>query len=267
MTETLAVLGMTLLVVLAGCGGFAGPGDQPSPSTDVAEPTDSGGPETGTAWIVTVTRVIDGDTIEVVFPNGETDTVRLLGVDTPETSHGSVTPDEFEGIPDTAAGRDHLYTWGQNAAQYATETLAGETVRIETDERADRRGGFGRLLAYVYLDGENVNERLLANGYARLYDSQFTMRDTFRDAERDARDGAVGLWGFEASSGSAPASIAGLSGVAFVSPSRHLRVTSASLPRHLHVDPHGSPTSLGGLGLCYLRGNRAVFAWPDSSDV
>jgi len=203
--ETIAVLGVTLLVLLAGCGGFAETGDQPSPSTDAAEPTGSGGPETGTAWVVTVTRVIDGDTIEVAFPNGETDTVRLLGVDAPETSRESVTPDEFEGIPDTSAGRDHLHAWGQNAARYAAETLAGETVRIETDERADRRGGFGRLLAYVYLDGENVNERLLANGYARLYDSRFTMRDAFRDAERDAREGGVGLWGFEPVSSSDPA--------------------------------------------------------------
>jgi len=201
--ETIAVLGVTLLVVLAGCGGFAGTGDRASPSADAAD--EPRGPDSGTEWTVSVTRVIDGDTIEVAFPNGETDTVRLLGVDTPETTYDSVTPGEF-GIPDTAAGRDHLHAWGQRATRYATETLAGETVRIETDPDADRRGGFGRLLAYVYLDGENVNERLLANGYARLYDTPFSLRDAFRETEREARAESVGLWGFEASTDSRPAS-------------------------------------------------------------
>ena len=54
-----------------------------------------------------VSRVIDGDTIEVRYRNGTTDTIRLLGVDTPETS-GGVSPQEFKGIPDTEAGRAHL---------------------------------------------------------------------------------------------------------------------------------------------------------------
>ena len=195
--RTLTTLAAVLLVALAGCGGAIVDERQSSPSSD--ETADPRGPGSGTEWTVTVIRVIDGDTVEVEFPNGETDTVRLLGVDTPETSLDAVKTEEFEGIPDTTAGRYHLYEWGTKATRFATDELAGAEVRIEVDEEADRRGGFGRLLAYVYVDGENFNERLLANGYARVYDSSFSMRDEFDALERDAHLGSVGMWDFEGS--------------------------------------------------------------------
>ncbi|WP_233553807.1 hypothetical protein [Halococcus sp. IIIV-5B] len=67
--------------------------------------------------------MIDGDTVEVEFAGGETDTIRFIGVDTPETSLGDVSPDEYEGIPNTQAARDHLYNWGQQASEYATNQL------------------------------------------------------------------------------------------------------------------------------------------------
>jgi micrococcal nuclease len=142
---------------------------------------------------------VDGDTVEVRFPNGETDTLRLLGVDTPETTLSRVSPGEFEGIPDTTAGQDHLFRWGERAAEFAADELSGETVQIEVDAEADRRGSFGRLLVYVYIDGENFNERLLTGGYARMYDSQFSLRGEFERAESIAQRNDVGLWDFEGS--------------------------------------------------------------------
>ncbi|ATW86868.1 micrococcal nuclease [Halohasta litchfieldiae] len=152
-----------------------------------------------TEWTVTVTRVIDGDTVEIRYANGQTDTLRLLGVDTPETTLGRGSPDEFEGIPDTPAGRDHLYNWGQRATQFAEAELAGEEVRIVVDPTADRRGSYGRLLVYVYVDGENFNKRLLSDGYARLYDSTFSQREPFAATERDAQRNSIGLWEFDGS--------------------------------------------------------------------
>lgn len=59
--------------------------------------------------------------MEVRFENGEEDTVRLIGVDTPETTLGNVAPDEYEDIPDTQPARNHLYRWGQEASQYAAD--------------------------------------------------------------------------------------------------------------------------------------------------
>ncbi|SIR89257.1 micrococcal nuclease [Haladaptatus litoreus] len=156
-------------------------------------------PASGTKWTVTVTRVVDGDTMEVRFPSGETDTIRLLGVDTPETTLSRVNPSEFEGIPDTTAGKDHLFEWGRRADQFATNELEGKTVRIETDPQADRRGSFGRLLVYIYVDGENFNRRLLADGYARMYDSSFSKRGAFERTEARAQRVNVGVWNFQGS--------------------------------------------------------------------
>lgn len=214
-----------VLILLAGCAGTPDttqptPGETSTaaPTTSTAPPTTQAsttvattpesttseprGPSEGTVWTVTVTRVVDGDTLEVRFPNGETDTLRLLGVDTPETAYGSVTPDEFEGIPDTDRGRIHLYEWGGKASEYATEQLADEEIRIEVDEQADRRGSFGRLLVYVYAGGENFNKRLLEGGYARFYDSEFSKRDGFALAEQTARVGDIGLWDYDEESSS-----------------------------------------------------------------
>ena len=50
--------------------------------------------------------------MEVELADGETDTVRLLGVDTPETTLGDVSPDEYEGFSENQAARDHLFNWG-----------------------------------------------------------------------------------------------------------------------------------------------------------
>ena len=180
------------VVLLAGCSGAA-----PLPTPD-AEPTAApDGTVDGTSWNVTVTHVVDGDTVDIRYANGSTDTVRLLGVDTPETPPNTVSPDEFEGIPDTDAGRDHLIAWGKRATDFAERELAGEDVRLVADPEADRRGGYGRLLAYIYVDGENFNKQLLAEGYARLYDSPFTRRDEFAATEATARESNVGLWGFD----------------------------------------------------------------------
>ena len=195
---TRGVLTLAVIILIAGCSGAA-----PQPTVDdtaadsddtaVNDDTDLPGP----SWNVTVTRVVDGDTVDVRYENGSTETVRLLGVDTPETPPNSVSPGEFEEIPDSDAGREHLVMWGGHATEFAERTLAGKEVRLVVDDRADRRGGYGRLLGYLYVDGENFNQQLLANGYARLYDSTFTLRDEFAATEATARDNGVGLWSFE----------------------------------------------------------------------
>jgi len=185
------VVAVVALVALAGCSGLA-----PLPTPD-AEPTAAAGEAAGPAWNVTVSHVVDGDTVEIRYRNGSSETVRLLGVDTPETGSTPVSPGEFEGIPDSEAGRSHLRTWGERATDVAERDLAGEEVRLVVDRKADRRGGYGRLLAYIYVDGENFNKRLLVDGYARLYDSPFTFRDEFAATEATARESNVGLWEFD----------------------------------------------------------------------
>ncbi|WP_135821152.1 thermonuclease family protein [Halostella litorea] len=142
---------------------------------------------------VTVVEVTDGDTVEVAYPNGTRETVRLLGVDTPEV-HTENDPSEFEGVPDTAAGRECLRDWGHRSSEFARAELVGEEVTLVVDPEADRRGGYGRLLAYVDYEDGRFNRALVERGYARLYDTTFADRDAYASAERSARGNGTGLW-------------------------------------------------------------------------
>lgn len=151
-------------------------------------------PSTRPVVAVSVVEVVDGDTVKVVYENGTRDTVRLLGVDTPEV-YGENTPGEFEGVPETEAGRACLDDWAARASAFTKAELTDETVRLGFDEREGRRGYYDRLLAYIYVDGRQFNYRLVAEGYARRYDdSQFVERERYGRAEQRAMDGGRGLW-------------------------------------------------------------------------
>jgi len=108
---------------------------------------------------------------------------------------------EFEGVPNDESGETWLRTWGERAAAFARDRLAGERVTIRTDSDADRRGGYGRLLVYVVHDNIHFNRLLLEGGYARLYDTPFGKRDAYASAERTARENGTGLWGYNSSGG------------------------------------------------------------------
>ncbi len=96
--------------------------------------------------------VIDGDTIKVRM-GWTTQTVRLIGVDAPETKHP---------LKGSEAG-------GRRATRFARRRLFGRKIRLVKDPVADTRDRYGRLLRYVYLEGENFNATLIRQGYARAY--------------------------------------------------------------------------------------------------
>jgi micrococcal nuclease len=169
------------------------------PQTETATPplTPDSPIDGGTARQATITDVTDGDTVEVEFSNGETDTIRLIGVDTPETIASNLNPSEY-GIPDTTQGRDWLLNWGDKASSFATEQLAGEQVLVVTDPESDKRGYYGRLLAYIYVDGTNFGKQLVQRGYARVYTgSEFVLEDEYLDLEATAQAADKGLWAFK----------------------------------------------------------------------
>jgi micrococcal nuclease len=177
---TRVLLALVALLLLAGCASL--------PATSGAN-----GATPAVDHRVTVVDVVDGDTLEVRMPDGGVETVRLLGVDTPET-YAENDPAEFEGVPDTRTGRACLRAAGEDATDFAREMLAGGTVRVRTDPTADRRGSYGRLLAYVTVDNASLNRALLARGHARLYDTRFQHRDDFAAVEERARAAGRGLW-------------------------------------------------------------------------
>lgn len=172
----LVALTLSLLLVLSGC---------------VSLP--QSGEETPGEYEVTITRVIDGDTVEFEYANGTTDTARLVGVDTPEV-HTANQPADFEGVPDTEAGKDCLRDWGHRASEFVRSRVLGETVRIELDPSEGPRDRYDRLLAYLYVDGDLLNHELLELGYATVYETDFEQRDSFDEAEASARDEGLGVW-------------------------------------------------------------------------
>jgi micrococcal nuclease len=111
----------------------------------------TGGRETaGTTYRATVVKTIDGDTIVVRFRDGREETVRLLGVDTPETHHPTKP----------------VQCYGPEAEDHTRARLLGRAVTLERD--AEARDKYGRFLAYVIVDGARYNDELLREGYARL---------------------------------------------------------------------------------------------------
>jgi micrococcal nuclease len=125
-----------------------------------------------------VVQVLDGDTV-VVGRGDVRDTIRLLGIDTPETHHPTKP----------------VQCYGPEASDYTTTRLQGQLVRLEDD--VETHDVYGRHLAYVYLDGERFEDELLTKGYARLLviePNHAHARDMLRE-ELDAKHRGAGLWG------------------------------------------------------------------------
>ncbi|MFC1529553.1 thermonuclease family protein [Gemmatimonadota bacterium] len=130
-----------------------------------------------------VERVIDGDTIRVRIGD-RIETVRYIGVDTPESVHPT------RGIE----------PYGLAASAFNRTLVEGQRVRLGFD--VEERDRYGRLLAYVYTDSLFVNAELLRQGYAQVMTVPPNVRhaDDFLRLQREAREADRGLWGIEASS-------------------------------------------------------------------
>jgi micrococcal nuclease len=138
-----------------------------------------GDPEAGPAAAsATVTRVVDGDTIEARIGERVED-VRLIGVDTPET----VKP----GTP--------VQCFGPRASRFAHGLLEGRRVRLVFG--VERRDAYGRLLAYVYLGRRLVNLTLVRRGLARslTIPPNDRLAPRIRRLELAAARAGRGLWG------------------------------------------------------------------------
>jgi micrococcal nuclease len=127
----------------------------------------------------TVVRVIDGDTVIARFDNGTAETVRLLGVDTPEV----VDP------------RKPVQCFGHAASDFTKAQLTGKHVSLELD--AEKRDKYGRLLVYVILGGHRYNDELLKRGYARflVIPPNGAHARTMLREELAAKASRRGLWG------------------------------------------------------------------------
>jgi micrococcal nuclease len=133
-----------------------------------------------------VVRVVDGDTIKVRVA-GRRETVRLIGIDTPESVRPA-TPVEC----------------GAKAAARSLRRLAltpdgrGRGVRLVLDPTQDVRDRYGRLLAYVEVaGGRDLGHAQVTEGWARVYvygGVPFVRAGSYLAAQRDARRARAGAW-------------------------------------------------------------------------
>lgn len=128
-----------------------------------------------------VQNVIDGDTAIVRF-GSRTETIRLLGIDTPETKH-----------PTKPVG-----CFGPEASAHTHALLPpGTLVFVERDEEA--RDKYGRLLAYMHRATDNlfINHELVAGGWAVPLSiaPNFAHESDFAAAAHSAEQADLGLWG------------------------------------------------------------------------
>ena len=140
-----------------------------------------------------VTEVVDGDTVDIRYSNGSEERIRLIGVDTPEVS-GENSPKEF-GMRDSAENRECLRDYGEEASNYVSR-FQGSESRVVQDSVQRNRGGYGRLLAYIYTGNrsESLNQILLRKGLARVYYTEFGQRNSFIESERIAKTKDIGVW-------------------------------------------------------------------------
>lgn len=133
---------------------------------------------TGTTDEVLVTKVIDGDTIEIEGADGSAQRIRYIGIDTPET----VDP------------RTTVQCFGKNASDKNRELVEGKRVRLEKDVSETDR--YGRLLRYVYLGEIMVNEALVRDGFAisSSYPPDIKYQEIFNARQTEARTQQKGLW-------------------------------------------------------------------------
>lgn len=131
-----------------------------------------------------VTKVVDGDTIDIRLFNGNKNTVRYIGIDTPETAH-----------PYRSAE-----CYGYKASYYNAALVSERTVWLEFDEKREDQDG--RLLAYVYLDPTGkamVNLILLAQGLGELNElweiaPNTRYLDLLKEVQTEAKKVKRGFW-------------------------------------------------------------------------
>ena len=125
----------------------------------------------------TVIRVYDGDTVKAVGHDIEIK-VRLVGIDTPETS-------KKKGQP------------GQPYSQAATKHLADLVLDRVVDIKGYGTGPYNRILSVIFIDGKNVNLEMLNTGLAEVYRGKppkgFAL-EPYRQTERNARADRKGMW-------------------------------------------------------------------------
>ncbi|MFP7487569.1 thermonuclease family protein [Priestia filamentosa] len=192
------VLMLSLFVALTGCGTSSDSTSTSSTNTEESssnassssnadkstekkdEDTEKESETASSRLQATVTRVVDGDTLRATV-NGKEEKVRLILVDTPETVHPSKP----------------VQPVGPEASSFTKKMLSNKKIEIEPG--VQERDQYGRLLAYIYVDGKMFNKTLIEKGLARVavFPPNTRYLDEFKALEQKAKVAKLGIWQYE----------------------------------------------------------------------
>lgn len=129
---------------------------------------------------VKFSKCVDGDTIKVLLDETEI-VVRLLAVDTPETKHPQ------KGVQ----------KYGKEASLFTCDLIANAaSIELEYDDNSDKFDKYSRHLAWVFVDGELLQEILIEKGYAKtayLYD-EYKYTEELKVKQLKAKESKIGIW-------------------------------------------------------------------------
>ncbi len=129
---------------------------------------------------IEVERVIDGDTIRVIF-EGKSQSVRIIGVNTPETKHPTKPIECF----------------GPEASKFAEDVFNDKKVLLEFDASQGKYDKYDRLLAYIWLpDGTLYSQEVIEKGFGfeETYDGEYKYQKIHKEAQVKAEKSNAGLW-------------------------------------------------------------------------
>lgn len=126
-----------------------------------------------------VARIVDGDTIDIKTDNG-TASVRLIGINAPEVSHGESKGECF----------------GDESTSHLEQLIGGSEITLEYDESQGRYDKYNRILAYIYVGNDNINYQMIRDGYAReyTYETPYKYKNDFVKAGDSAAEEKLGIW-------------------------------------------------------------------------
>ena len=157
--------------------------DKPKPGTprqDKPRPSPAPPEEQHQVVRYLVTNVVDGDTVTVAKAGGTT--IRIIGIDTPETVHPT----------------EPVECGGPRASSLATSLLTGQRVRLVFDPSQGRTDAYGRTLAYLEAPGlGDFGLAMVKRGAAAeyTYDTPYARQARYTAAEASAQSSDRGLWG------------------------------------------------------------------------